>query len=256
MNQLDMCVGMLYKPIEENLPMDTSTIETVPPAQPLNSKWYEIWLDVWAHPGEEAFRGILKERDHSIGRAFIWVAITSLVIAIASIIGYVPLYKSLVSQIGPVQSFEFFNTTTIFTFGLCSVILAPISAILGLVISTGIYHLISRLFGGSGAWSDLVFCMAAVTAPASIISGILMIPYLLFGNFPAIWWLVAIFIGILSVVVAVYVLVMNVNAIRAAEQIGTWQSVLTIFLPIIIVGVLTVCCVSLTIPSIISSSVR
>jgi hypothetical protein len=140
------------------------------------------------------------------------------------------------------------------TVGICSIILAPISSILRLVIITGIYHLLSKLFGGSGAWSDLVFCMAAVTAPASVISGLLAVPYLLFGNFPAIWWLVAIFIGILSVIVSVYVLVMNVNAIRAVEQIGTWQAIVTIFLPVIIVAILGVCCISLTIPAFITTT--
>jgi len=226
---------------------------SLPPSEPLNSKWYEIWLDVWTHPGEEAFWGILKERNHSVGRAFIWVAVTSLILAVASIIGYVPLYRSFMSNIGAVNTVEFFNTTSLLTFGICSVILTPIFAILGLVISSGIYHLISKLFGGSGAWSDLVFCLGAVIAPGSIITGVLMIPYVLFSNFPAIWWLVAIFIGILSLIVSIYVIVLNVNAIRGAERIGTWQAILTIFLPIIIIGVLSVCCVSLTIPSFINS---
>ncbi len=234
-----------------------SQTPSLPPSQPipeqLDRKWYEIWLDVWTHPGEEAFWGILKERNHSIGRAFIWIAVTSLILAVVTTIGYVPLYNSFMSQYGDIQTAQIFQATTV-TVGLCSVILAPISSILGLVIITGIYHLISKLFGGSGAWSDLVFCMAAVTAPASIISGVLAIPYLLFSNFPAIWWLIAIFIGILTVIVSVYVLVMNVNAIRAAEKIGTWQAIVTIFLPIIIIAVLSVCCISLTIPAFINSA--
>jgi hypothetical protein len=228
-------------------------METLPPAQPQNSKWYEVWMDVWMHPGEEAFWGILKERDHSVTRGILWVAVTSLIIAVVSIIGYVPLYHSITSQFSNVQNIEFFGAGTIVTYAICSIILAPIGAILGLLISSGIYHLISRLFGSTGNYSDLVFCMAAVTAPASIIGALLSIPYLLLSNFPAILWLVAIFFGILSIILAIYVLVMNVNAVRGAERIGTWQAILTIFLPVVILAVLSICCVSLTIPAFINN---
>lgn len=227
-------------------------METLPPAAPLNSKWYEIWLDVWAHPGEEAFWEILKEKDHSATRGFIWVAVTSLILAVASIIGYVPIYRNLTSQFGNVPNLEVF-TGTIVTYGICSLILIPISAVIGFAISSGIYHLISRLFGSTGTYSDLVFCMAAVTAPAVVISGIIAIPSVILANFPAIYWLVAIFFGILSVILGIYVIVMNVNAVRGAEKIGTWQAILTLILPSIIVGVLIFCCVALTIPATIRS---
>jgi hypothetical protein len=223
-------------------------MESLPPATTINGKWYEVWLDVWMHPGEEAFRGILKEQNHSATRGFIWVAVTSLILAVASIIGYVPVFRSITSQFGNLPNMDLF-TGSIVTYGICSIILTPIWAIIALAITSGIFHLISRLFGGSGSYSDVVFCLAAVTAPAYIISGIISIPSFLLLNLPAIGWLVAIFFSILAVIVAVYVIVMNVNAVRGAEQIGTWQAILTIFLPVIVIGVLSFCCVALTIPA-------
>jgi hypothetical protein len=228
-------------------------MESLPPATAINGKWYEVWMDVWMHPGEEAFRGILKEQNHSATRGFIWVAVSSLILAVVSAFGYIPLYRTLTSQFGSTPEMQLFAGGTIVTSLICALILTPISAIIGLAISSGIYHLISRLFRSTGNYSDLVFCMAAVTAPAMIIGAILSIPVLLFSNFPAIWWLVAIFISILSVIIAVYVIVMNVNAIRGAEQIGTWQAILTIFIPVIALGVLSFCCVALTVPATIRS---
>lgn len=228
-------------------------METLPAETPLDSKWHEIWLDIWAHPGDQAFRDILKERNHSASRAFIWVAVTSLLLAIITTIGYIPLYRNLVSQFNSLSNSNIIGNTSIITVGICSLILTPIFAVIGLGISSGIYHLISKIFGGNGNWSDLIFCMGAVSAPASLLSAVLFIPYLLFGNFPAIWWLVAILIGILTVVLAVYVLIMNVNALRAAENIGTGGAVGTLLVPIAIGLVLSVCCISLTIPSLINS---
>ena len=233
-------------------------METLPPAATAptapNSKWYEIWMDVWTHPGEEAFWDILKEKDHSATRGFIWIAVTSLIVAVVNIIGYVPISRSISSQFENAQNAAIFNIGSVFTYGICLLILTPIIGVIGVAISTGIYHLISRLFKSTGTYSDLVFCMAAVSAPTSIIVSLIALPQLLLSNFPAIFWLVAICFGIVAVVLAIYAIVMQVNAIRGAEKIGTWQAVLTIFLPVIIIGVLTACCLVITIPAIVNST--
>lgn len=232
---------------EENM------METLPPATTLDRKWNEIWMDVWTHPGEEVFRNLLKERDHRATRGFIWMAVSSLILAVATGIGYIPVYHRLATQLGTTQNTGLLFGGAVFTNLICSIILVPISAIIGLAISSGIYHLISKLFRGDGNYGDLIFSMAAVAAPASLISGIMTIPVILFTNFPAIWWMFAILVGILSVSLGIYVIVMNINAVRGVENIGTWQAVLTIFLPVIVVVVLTFCCLALTVPAFINS---
>jgi hypothetical protein len=232
--------------------LETPPAPILPTATPLDRKWHEIWLDVWMHPGDQVFRDILKERDHGAGRAFIWIAVTSLILGLISAIGYIPVFQSNLVDFGLSNS-SVISTSSVLIAGLCSLIFAPIAAIIGISISTGIYHLVSKLFHGYGSWSDLLFCMAAVAAPSSLISTVLFIPYLLFRNFPAIFVLVALLIGIISVVLAVYVLIMNVNAIRVAENLGTGSAIGTLLVPIAIGVVLGFCCLSLTVPALVNS---
>jgi hypothetical protein len=51
---------------------------------PKPRKWYEIWWDVWSHPGIEPFQTILNEPGREIVRGFLWVGVTSMVVVLVS----------------------------------------------------------------------------------------------------------------------------------------------------------------------------
>jgi hypothetical protein len=218
-------------------------METLPPATPLDSKWYQIWMDIWFHPGDQAFRDAFKERDHGVGRAFIWLATTGLLTAVISSV-MIPFFRS---------QFTYIPNSFIVVF-ICQIILAPIFAILGMVVSSLIYHVVAMIFRGKGQWSDLVFGLSAVNAPATVIGSLLAIPVVLFSRFTLLWWLVALLVGVVSVVVGVYVIIETVNAIRAAENLGVGGAIGTILVPIAVGVVLSVCCTLLLIPAFINTS--
>ncbi len=217
--------------------METTTTQPSTPR-----KWHQIWLHVWGNPGVEAFYSILKEPDHSAGRGFTWIAVVSLISAVVLSFGTVSLLQSAAPNI-----WGNFVITLI-----CQVILTPLFAVIGVIISTGIYHLLSRLFGSTGTWSDLAFCMSSVYAPSSLIGGILTLPFLLFTNLfspSGLSIFIIIVAGLISVVFGIYAIILNVNAIRAAEQIGTGQAIGTILAPIVIVVLLSCCLLLLLYPA-------
>ncbi len=217
--------------------MDTISAQ---PATP--RKWYQIWLHVWGNPGVESFDSILKEPDHSAGRGFTWIAVVSLISAVVLSFGTVALLQSAAPNIWG----NFFLTF------ICQVILTPIFAVIGLIISTGIYHLLSRLFSSTGTWSDLVFCMSAVAAPSSVIGSIVTLPFFLFTNLyspsPLSIFIIVV-AGLISLAFGIYVIILNVNAIRAAEQIGTAQAIGTILAPIVIAVLISCCSLLLVYPA-------
>jgi hypothetical protein len=218
-------------------------METLPPTTTPDSKWYQIWKNIWMNPGDQAFREAFKERDHGVGRAFIWLATTGLIAAVISS-AIIPFLRSQISQI----------PNSFFLAFICEIILAPIFAIIGMVITSLIYHVIAMIFGGRGQWSDLVFGLSAVNAPSTLIASILVFPIALFSRIPVLWWLVAILFGILSVALGIYVIIETVNAIRVAENIGVAGAIGTILLPIALAVVLSVCCTLLLIPAIITTN--
>lgn len=200
-------------------------------------KWYEIWRDVWSHPGLATFQALLNEPDHSTTRGLIWIAAAALVTA-------------LLTGISTARSFE---STQYSGFGfviyyLCIIILTPIFSIVGIIIATAIYHGISRLFGGSGLWSNYLFCFAAVSAPAGIIGGVVgLIDYLFIsiGASPLV-----VIMSLVSFGLAIYVFILNIYALRAVENIGTGPAVITIFVPLVIGFILSACIGLLIIPAI------
>jgi len=63
-------------------------METIPAQPGIARKWYEIWWDVWRHPGSEAFRRMLQEPDAKAERGFKWVAVVALIEAmVLSLVG-------------------------------------------------------------------------------------------------------------------------------------------------------------------------
>jgi hypothetical protein len=206
--------------------MDTITTQ---PAAP--RKWNKIWLDVWTNPGTEAFWSIMKEPDHGPVRGFIWIGVTSLIVGLISGIGSFSFLRNSLPEV---------LNNIILSLG-CYVILTPISAIIGMIISTGIFHLIAKLFGGSGKWSDLVFCLAAVMAPATLIGGVISVIWMIFSQVQVLQFLIAIIFGIVGIVLAIYYFVLYIQAIKAVENIGTGGVIVTIFGPAIVVTICILC---------------
>jgi hypothetical protein len=228
--------------------METLPAAPIAPETPVISrKWYEILRDVWTNPGVETFWSILKERDHSATRGLIWIGVIALISGLFSTI-LIPIINRIGSQLpGALGGGEIVLTA------LCTVILAPIVAIIGNIISTGIYHLLSRLFNGNGNWSDLVFCTAAVTAPASIIFSVIGTIWLLFSQVQVLFFLIAIIFGIVAVVIGIYVLILNILAIKAVENVSTAGAIVTYFLPLVVVVVLSICCTLTLVPAFVNS---
>jgi Yip1 domain len=210
------------------------TTEIIQPAKP--RKWYEIWWDVWIHPGLAPFSTILNEPGHDVTRGFIWVGVTSFIVTLVSY-----LFSALVTRNLMANAFGgdlFRNYGGYAFFYICGIILSPLFAIIGIAISATIYHLFARIFKGHGNWNDLVFCLSAVSAPGTLVGGVVGLFSLLFYRTPLLIFLPA----LVGLAFGFYMIVLNVNAIRAAEDIGTWEAIGTMFIPTIIIVVLVTCC--------------
>jgi hypothetical protein len=214
------------------------TTEMIQPEKP--RKWYEIWWDVWIHPGMAPFKTLLTEPRHEATRGFIWVAVTSLIITVISSLFYTLVMKNLVTDALGGELYRGFGNLTFAS--LCGVIFAPVGAVIGLAVSAAIYHWVAGIFHGHGNWNNMVISLSAVSAPASIAGGLIGLISLLLFNNPLLIFLPS----LVAFVFGIYVLILNIFAIRVVEDIGTWEAIGTLFIPTIIVVIIITCC-SLTI---------
>jgi hypothetical protein len=88
------------------------------------------------------------------------------------------------------------------------------------------------MFGGKGTFDQLAYVLAAISTPFTIISGILT----LFSAIP----FVGLCFSIVSIIAGLYVLVLEVMAVKGVNQFGWGQAAGSLLLPFIVLC----CCLS------------
>lgn len=188
-----------------------------------------VWTRVFTKPGVQTFIEITQHRDATAKSAFIWVFIAGTISGLISslvnfVVGYAGVQQAFSSDVGGQLPL---NPAVVGIGGLltaiCSAPLTGVFTVIGFVISTSIIHATARFFGGQGSFDKLAYAFGAVTVPVTIISALMVplnaIPFVVFCTAP-------ILIGL-----SVYVLYLEVAAIKAVHQLGWGESAGALFLP-------------------------
>jgi len=111
------------------------------------------------------------------------------------------------------------------------VLSAPIFSLLGLLVISGIYHLIARLLKGEGSFVGLLSGLGFASFPT-----ILTAPFALLGVVGGLFGSLVYNLAVFAV--SIWVLVLNIIAIRENYAFSTGKAVLTFFIPVILFFVL------------------
>jgi hypothetical protein len=197
--------------------------------------FFNVMIKAYTGPSTANFRSLARNPGASVGMAYLWVAVAAVISAILSTI-MVQIFPSnpildYVGDYGLRDQLGFGERAVggiipIVTTLLCAI---PISAVLGVIffaILTGLLHLIAGLLGGKGEYGRLAFLFAALSFPISIVNSILSpIPYL----------------GCLTFLISLYVLVLQVLAIEGVYQFGIAKAFLTWLIPFIGICLIILC---------------
>ena len=201
--------------------------------------WFSTWMQAVTKPNEQTFAGLAVSPNAKMSTAFLWVFIGSLVnFFVASLVQGVILGR-MIQQFGledmPGRAFGG---------GIFSVICgAPIGALISVVffaMFTGVVQLVAKMFGGTGTFEQLAYVFAAITVPFTLISSVLTL-------FAAIPYVGACF-GFVGFAVGIYVLVLEVMAIKGVNQFGWGQAAGSLFLP----GIVLFCCLAAVMAGVLS----
>jgi hypothetical protein len=107
--------------------------------------------------------------------------------------------------------------------------------VLGFVISTALIQWVAKLFGGIGTFDKLAYAFSSITVPYSIITSVLG----LLGIIP----FVGILTGLISFALLIYVIVLEVLAVKAVDRLDTGKAVGSVLLPGVVIFLLVCCCV-------------
>jgi hypothetical protein len=188
---------------------------------------FQTWMNAITKPNEQTYADLAASPNAKSTTAFLWVFIGGLVsYFLASLVPNVAL-RQMLQQYGGNQ-FQL-GGGSIGTRLITIVCGAPISA----VISTAIFALVvaivqflAKSFGGRGTFDQLAYTFAAIYTPFAFVSGLLA----LLGAIPYVGYC----FSFISLLAGLYVLVLQVMAVKGVNQIGWGQAAGAFFLPVVV----------------------
>jgi hypothetical protein len=204
------------------------------------SQWVTVWREAITRPSDQTFARIGLSPNAKASTALLWVFLSSLVNFFLVSLVQGPLVAQVLQNSGlPPEQIPVAAGGGLLT-AICG---APVGALIStgvFALAVGIVQLIARMFGGRGTFDQLAYAIAAVVAPFSIVSGLLSllsaVPYAGFC------------FGLLGLVAGIYVLVLEVMAVKGVNQFGWGAAAGSLLLPFIVL----VCCISVVIGGLFS----
>lgn len=194
------------------------------------SEWISVWRDALTKPSDQTFARIAQSPNAKLTTALLWVFLGSLVnLLFASLVQGV-LFRQMM------QNSDFGGNGFPRMAGgslLAAVCAGPIISVIGFVIFVGIVQLLAKMFGGRGTFEQLAYATAAIVAPFSLINSV----FTLLAAIP----FVGLCFGLVSLIGVLYVIVLEVMAVKGVNQFGWGQALGSYFLPFLVVF----CCLSL-----------
>jgi len=212
----------------------------LPPPSGL-SGWVSVWKDAVTKPGEQTFSRIAQSPNAKLSTALLWIFLGSLLnVFVASLV-----QGAVMSRMMQNSDFGLDGLPEGAAGGLLTAVCgAPIAALISVVLfalMTGIVQLIAKMFGGRGTFEQLAYALAAILTPFYLVSSVIA----LLGAIP----FVGACFGIVGLIVGIYVLVLEIMAVKGVNQFGWGQAIASLLLPVLVLG----CCIAVGVFSILQA---
>jgi Yip1 domain len=194
--------------------------------------WLAVWIKAVTQPNEQTFVDISQSAEVSSRTAYIWIFIAGTISGIIqALVTTIRVALGLGSQFQmpgmeqymPHSSGAAGGIGVTLLGGLCASPLAGLFSIIFFALFVAIIQWIAKMFGGTGTYEKMLYTMAAITVPVTLVSSgfafLALIPF------------VGICTGIVSLGVAIYALVLHVMAVKGVNRFGWGQAAGSLFLP-------------------------
>jgi uncharacterized membrane protein len=208
--------------------------------------WLPVWIKAVTQPREQTFVDITEHPDMSAKTAYIWVFIAGTISAIIQ--AFATAIRGATGAASPFQNIpgmeQYLPQSTggggefgiSLVGGLCASPVAGLVSILFFALIVAIIQWIAKLFGGAGTYDKLLYAFAAITVPFTIVSSL----FVLLSAIP----FVGICAGVISFGLSIYVLVLQVMAVKAVNRFGWGQAAGSVFIPGCVVFIICACLVA------------
>lgn len=211
-----------------------------------NDSFIRTWLDALTKPREETYAAIGASPRAKAMTGYLWVFLTSIV---TSAVTFLAQSTQITQQLeGSGMSLDEIGNIPggIAVALLCSAPFVAIFAALTFAIWTALIQWVAKMFGGTGNNDRLAYTLAAISAPYSLVSAV----FVALSAIPFVGFCFSAILGLGGL----YVLVLEVMAIKATNRFGWGPAIGAYAIPGIAVA-LVCCCAAAVLASVMGLAV-
>ena len=197
------------------------------------SSWFSTWKDALTKPNEQTFAAMANSGKAKASTAYAWVFVASLVQIFLSALVQSAMMRNLMEQYGGGGSFDSGGIGTRLIGAICGAPIGAVIVTLFFAIGVFIVQWVAKMFGGTGTADQLAFTLGSITAPYSIIAGVLT----LLAAIPYVGLCFSLVLGIAGI----YVFVLQVMAVKGVNQFGWGAAIGSLLLPSLVIGLVCGC---------------
>jgi hypothetical protein len=200
--------------------------------------WFSIWIGAVTRPSEQYYSTLSEQPDaQTNNRAFIWVflagtvaaIITGILNAILELAGFAPQIPGFSELTGSAPR----GSMATLGIALCTSPISGAISVLFFAIFVGIIQWVAKMFKGIGNFQQLAYVMAAISVPVSLVTSLLT-PFTTIG-------VVGYCFIAVSLLISLYVMYLQVLAVKAVNKFGWGEAAGSYFLPLILFVCLCAC---------------
>ena len=212
---------------EDGNAMTTETGSDAIPSEYGTYTWFESWKMALTRPNEETFRSLADDPNGSLGRALIWIAITSAVsflitttvqLLFSSLLAGPSVFEALEQEVGLLLP----GGLMIAGVFVCGLPMVALFSAIGILIYSGLVQFTASAFGGEGTFAEMTYALAAFTAPITLLSAVI-------GGIPL--------VNCLTIPLVIYSLMLTLLAVKSVNRIS-WGKTIGIFAVLLLVSIL------------------
>jgi hypothetical protein len=212
----------------------TKSAPIVDPDNPPSQGALPVWSKVFTRPSEQTFVEITEHPEAKARAAYIWVFLAATLSGLINsltqfVIGLIGLQQAA-PEFGQLPGASGMLGTAGLLGAICGAPIAGVFSVISFAIGTSIVHATAKFFGGQGSFDRLAYAFGAITVPFSVISAFMVplnaIPYAAFCTLPVL------------IVLGLYVLFLEMTAVKAVHRFSWWEAAAALLLPIILIAML------------------
>jgi hypothetical protein len=195
--------------------------------------FFQVWIRAVTQPKPETFQDLANRPDATLGRAYLWIFLVTMVtyiigaivnIIVTSLFGGSSFMSDVYGSRGGGVDIAAMIIPLI-----CGAPIAGLAAIVGSSINAGLVQLIAKMLGGTGNFTKMLYANACYGMPISLIIGLLaFVPFV--GPY------------CIAPLVGIYAMVLLVMAIKGVNGFGYGAAIGTLAILWVAIAVIAGCC--------------